>query len=252
MQGLGFYFIWILVPILFRVLTAQPSILVVAVLALLLSRWLPDPIAWIRVWSRLQKLQSILEINPADQDARFELAETLLTAKQPKRAWQIFSELLPKIQTSDELMLLSARIKIAQGRREEGISDLASLVKKNPKFKLGVPQLEMAKTEYLRGDWGACLDHLRLYVQLNSSDLEAYYLMAVTSVRLEQLEEAEKSAQEGRLTYHQIPDFLKRKSRLLYWGLLTRLYLFKIRRPEPIIIGALCMLLLLGVNLVTI
>src|SRR5262245_13078887 len=106
MDWRSYYLIWILGPLLLSIFGAHPSLLLIAVVALLCRRWLPDPYLFFKYSGRIRSLRADIASNPDNVVARRELAGIYLEKRRPRAAIALIDQALARDAGSAELLYL--------------------------------------------------------------------------------------------------------------------------------------------------
>lgn len=217
-----FYLFWLLVPTLFAVVSAHPSILLVAVIAFAARRWLPDPISYVRHAGRVRCLQQQVDINPANAVARAQLGEIWLAKRRPRRAIPMFEQALERDRTSAELQYLLGLARLRAGDAEAALPPLSEALAKEPKVRYGSAYLAIGEALAKLGRLDEAIDAFERFLKINTSSLEGYARLANARSRKKDEPGAADARKQAFETYRVLPAFQRRKQ--LGWWLRLKLF----------------------------
>jgi predicted Zn-dependent protease len=233
-------------------LTGSPILSLVALLALYwaLDRFtlqlLPSPVRlWAR-WRRAGHLQRLLETNPHDRRARYELADLWVARGRYADAVAV---LKPNLEAGDEdvatLYLLGVAY-LGAGQAAQGELLLNEAERLEPGYGLGAIDLARGRSRLARGeltgDKGA-LAALERFCRTRSGTVEGRVLLARALERAGNDGEAALAREAAWMNYRAAPGFQRRRERLWAW---------RARPSRPLAYAAaLGLALLLGTLLVS-
>jgi tetratricopeptide (TPR) repeat protein len=217
-----YYLFWLLVPTLFAVVMAHPEILVVAVVAMFARKWIPDPIAYLRHAGRVRRLQTQVDINPANATARTQLAEIWLAKRRPKRAVPQLEKALERDSDSAELRYLLGFAHVRAGNAEAALTPLSEALAKEPKVRYGSAYLAIGEALAKLGRLDEAIEAFERFVKINTSSLEGYARLADARSRKGDEPGARTARQQAFETYRVLPPFQRRKQ--LGWWLRLKLF----------------------------
>jgi predicted Zn-dependent protease len=209
----AFYALWILGPILIGLATRQPAMLAAVVLALVLSRWLPDPAVWLRSMRRKRTLEAAISLNPHNTTARRDLALILLDRKRPARALAVLRDAR---DPTPEIDFLLGCALLESGDAAAALPELDKSIARDPKLRYGDPHLMMGRAHQALGQLDLADTSLARFVAVNGSSVEGYVRLARVRKARGDTAGAAAATREARTTYRQLPAFHKRKQRGWY------------------------------------
>jgi len=216
---------WILWMLLAR-LTGSPllSLLALVVLYLVLDRFtlqlLPSPLRlWAR-WRRAGQLQRLLETNPHDRRARYELADLWVARGRHADAVRV---LKPNLEAGDEdaatLYLLGVAY-LGAGQAAQGELLLDEAERLEPGYGLGAIELARGRSRLARGaltgDAGA-LSALERFCRARPGSVEGRVLLARALERAGRSAEAAQARDLAWSDYRAAPRFQRRRERRWAW-----------------------------------
>ncbi|MBF5045126.1 hypothetical protein FGE12_22175 [Aggregicoccus sp. 17bor-14] len=181
---------------------------------------LPSPLrAWKR-WRREHSLQRLLEVNPHDRRARYELADLWLARGRAAAAVQV---LKPNLEAGDEdvatLYLLGAAY-LGAGQAAQGELLLDEAERLEPGYGLGAIDLARGRSRLRRGeltgDKGA-LAALERFCRTRQGSVEGRVLLAQALERTGRDGEAALARAQAWSDYRAAPTFQRRRERLWAW-----------------------------------
>lgn len=217
-----YYLFWFLIPTLLAVVSAHPSILVVAVVAFFARRWIPDPISYVRHAGRVRSLQSQVDINPANAVARAQLGEIWLAKRRPRRAIPMFEQALERDAGSAELKYLLGVARLRGGDAEGALTPLSEALAKEPKVRYGSAYLAIGDALATVGRLDEAIDAFERFLKINTSSLEGYAKLAAARSRKGDEPGARDARTQAFETYRVLPPFQRRKQ--LGWWLKLKLF----------------------------
>jgi len=171
----SYYLFWIVGPALIAAVSAHPAWLIVIVIGLVLRRWLPDPLLFLKHQGRVRSLQADIDANAHNATARRDLAKIWLEKHRPRRALPLLEQALARDPDSIELLYLSGLSHLLAGNHQKAVDALVSVVHRDPSFQYGEAYLRAADALIALGRWDDADDALERYVKINSSSLEGRY-----------------------------------------------------------------------------
>lgn len=231
--------------ILFLLLSWVTGSPLTAVLVLLLVWWLgdrftyrllPDPLRAFARFRHTAKLRALLEVNPHDRRARFELAERLLESGKPAEAAAV---LRPNVEAGDEDARTAFVMGAGLGRsgayeQAERALEVARL--EDPRFRAGEIDLELGRQRLSRGEMKGAKEALLRLLSERPGSVEGRYYLSKVLAGLGEVDEASKVRIEGWREYTLLPRFQRRHERFFAWRL----------RPGRPLLVALLVLFVLG------
>lgn len=216
-----YYLFWLIVPTLIAVVSAHPSILVVAVVAFFARRWIPDPISYLRHAGRVRSLQQQVDVNPANAVARAQLGEIWLAKRRPRRAIPMFEQALERDAGSAELKYLLGLARLRSGDAERALTPLSEALAKEPKVRYGSAYLAIGEALAKLGRFDEAIDAFERFLKINTSSLEGYVKLAAARERKKDEAGAREARKQALETYRVLPPFQRRKQ--LGWWLKLKL-----------------------------
>src|SRR5437879_1680534 len=124
MGWLSYCLIWMIAPTVLALVSAHPSLLVLALIALVARRWIPDPYLFFKHARRTHALRHQIEVNPDNATARRDLALIYLDKRRPLRAAPLLEEALRRDPDSAELHYLLGLSRVRGGKYEAALAPL--------------------------------------------------------------------------------------------------------------------------------
>jgi len=210
----SYWLVWFLAPTLLYAVTTQPLVLVVAVLGVALSRWLPDPIAWLRARKRRGALERAIALNGENVTARRDLATLHLEQRRPKRAVALLEPALQRAPDDAELRYLLGAALVAGRRASEAIPHLESALARDPRIRYGDAHLKLGDALRALGRLDDAAAAYERFVAINGSSIEGWTRLAQTRARRGDGAGAKKAFDEASSTFALLPGFQRRRQ----WG----------------------------------
>jgi tetratricopeptide (TPR) repeat protein len=180
-------------------------------------RVLPDPFRWVMRWRRRGRLRALLDVNPHDRRARFELAELLLDGGRPAEA---VSVLRPNIEAGDDDVHTAWLWGTALGRSgsfDDAEKALAVARAGDPRFRAGEIDLELGRLRLSRGDREGAARALTALLELRPGTVEGRYFLARALDGLGRTAEAEVRRDEAWREFKALPRFQRSRQRAWAW-----------------------------------
>jgi tetratricopeptide (TPR) repeat protein len=206
-----YYLFWLIVPTLFAIALAHPSILVVVVIAFVARRWIPDPISYVRHAGRVRSLQQQVDINPANAVARAQLGEIWLAKRRPRRAIPMFEHALERDRGSAELHYLLGLARLRSGDAEGALAPLSEALAKEPKVRYGSAYLAIGEALAKLGRLDEAIDAFERFIKINTSSLEGCARLAAARSKKGDEPGAADARKQAFDTYRVLPPFQRRK-----------------------------------------
>ncbi|HEX5754538.1 MAG TPA: tetratricopeptide repeat protein [Archangium sp.] len=235
--------------ILLSSLTGSPVLSALAVLALVIvaDRYtvgiLPSPLRAIGRWQRASKLQRLLQSNPHDRRARYELADLWVRRGKYAAAVEV---LKPNLEAGDDdvgtLFLLGvAYLGAGDAARGELLLDEAA--KQEPGYQMGAVDLERGRFRLARGDTKGAIESLQRLRDARQGTVEGRVLLAQALDKSGRDADAALMREEAWKEYVAAPGFQRRRERLWAW---------RARPSRPLAYGvALVVVLALGISVLS-
>ncbi len=182
-------------------------------------RVLPDPLRALERWRRTHQLRGILQVNPHDRRARFELAELLLETRRPREAAEV---LRPNVLAGDEDVRTAFAMGAALGRSgefEQAERALEVARREDPHFRLGEIELELGRQRVARKDFAAAKEALLRVVAERPGTVEGRYYLARALAGLGEAAAAQEVRRNAWREYRLLPRFHRRQERPFAWRL---------------------------------
>lgn len=222
MNRTSWYLFWFLIPTLLGLFSAHPELLIVAVVALVAQRWLPDPYLYFKHAARIRSLLSQIEANPHNAEAQRELVRIWLDKGQAAKAIPLVRAALARDPDSAELHFLHGVALLGAKRPEEAVAPLRAAIDREPRLRYGEANLRL-------GDAYAALQRheeagraYAAFLDINSSAVEGHVKLGRTLRALGDAAGAKQALDEARATWRQLPGFLRRQqwtwAARAYWG----------------------------------
>jgi len=182
-------------------------------------RLLPDlPGRFIR-WRRRGRLRALLEVNPHDRRARFELCELLLEAGHPAEA---VAALRPNVEAGDDDVHTAYLWGAGLGRSgsfDDAEKALGLARRLEPRFRAGELDLELGRQRLARGDGEGAVEALTRLLELRPGTVEGRWLLVRALERLGRTAEAAARREEGWREFKAMPRFQRARQRPYAWRL---------------------------------
>jgi tetratricopeptide (TPR) repeat protein len=182
-------------------------------------RLIPDPFRGLTRWRRRGQLRDLLQQNPHDRRARFELAGLLLEGGRPAEAVEA---LRPNIAAGDEDVHTAFLWGAALGRSgafDDGEKALAVARTLEPEFRAGEIDLELGRLRLARGDAAGAAEALARLVAVRPGTVEGRYHLARALDRLGRAAEARACRDQGWREFQALPRFQRAQQRGYAWRL---------------------------------
>ncbi|HUJ58208.1 MAG TPA: tetratricopeptide repeat protein [Kofleriaceae bacterium] len=200
---------------------SHPVVLVVALVALVGRRWLPDPIQIARYAGRVRSLRAQVELNPANAVARAQLAEIWLDKRRPRRAIPLLEQALVRDPESAELRYLLGIARLRAGDAQGALGPLGEALRRDAKLRYGSAYLAIGDALAAVGRRDEAIEAYRRFLRINTSSLEGYCKISAACERNRDDAGAKRWRGEALDTYRALPPFQRRKQ--LGWWLRAKL-----------------------------
>ncbi|ANS77094.1 hypothetical protein AWM70_04610 [Paenibacillus yonginensis] len=171
----------------------------------------------------ITKLRQQIAASPFDVSSKRELARLLIEQKRYREAMRLLDESLAYSEESAEFWADYGLASLGVGQLEEGEQRILKAFGLNERVQYGQPYLKLASA--FRNEAPAkALHYAEQFRGIQSSSIEAYYLLGRLYQGLERKEDAKSAYEEALLIYRQLPKYKKRQER----GFALRSYLKKI------------------------
>ena len=219
----SYYLFWLVVPAAVALVSAHPEVLVLAAIAFVARRWLPDPVLIVRYAARVRSLQQQVELNPANATARTQLAEIWLARHRPRRAIPLLAQALERDPSSAELLYLLGLARLRAGDAAGALEPLDAALARDPKVRYGSAHLARGTALAKLGRLDDAVAAYRSYLRINTSSVEGYCRLSAALERQHDLAGARRIRAEALDTYRVLPPFQRRRQ--LGWWLRAKLAL---------------------------
>jgi tetratricopeptide (TPR) repeat protein len=208
---------------LLSAITGRP---IASLLALVVFWWaadrftfgvLPDPLRALGRARRRARLEAMIQANPSDRRARFELAQLLVEARRPGRALEV---LRPNLEAGDDDVhtafvygvALARTGKLAEAERVLGIARAAE-----PGYRMGEVDLELGIVRLARGDADGAREALARLIEARPGTVQGRYHLARALEASGDAEGARRLRDEAWREYRAVPAFRRRADRPFAW-----------------------------------
>ena len=216
----SYYLFWMLIPGLLALVSRHPGALVVVVIALVLRRWLPDPVLFFRYLARVSSLRGQIAANPQNAAAKRELAMIFLRKRRPRQAVPLVEQALERDPESAELHFLLGVARLESGDPERALESFGETVRLEEKHAYGEAYLRAGDAFLALGKLEQATQALSRYLEINRSSIEGMVKRARVLRRAGDAAGAKRSLEEAVETWGQVPSFLRRRQ--LGWYLRAR------------------------------
>jgi len=216
---MGRYFQWLILT----ALTGSPvlSIVILVVFWFVFDRFtlglLPDPLRPLMRWRRSLQLERTLVANPHDRRARFELAELYNGQRRYKKAVEL---LKPNLEAGDDDAPTLFAFGVAcygAGHAEQGEVFMSEAAEQDPRFRLGLIDLERGRWRLRRGEAKGAKEALERFVETRKGTVEGRVLLARAVVMAGDDGKAALIREEAWKEYVSAPRFQRRVERFWAW-----------------------------------
>jgi tetratricopeptide (TPR) repeat protein len=205
------YWVYYLAVLIAYYAADRPEILVALLAFFALRRWIPDPVVFLRTWSRMRALRAQIEANPANAIARRDLARLYLERLRPGAARKLIDEALERDPESAELLFLRGLALQRSGEPGAAIDPLVRAVAIDRRVGFGEAYLVAgdALSELKRHD--EAIDAYERFLESNTSSVEGWTKLALAHHRAGEEREGKQALREARATWSQIPSYRRRR-----------------------------------------
>jgi tetratricopeptide (TPR) repeat protein len=180
-------------------------------------RLLPDPFRALARWRRRAALRRILDGNPSDRRARYELASSLLEAREPAEALLV---LRPNLEAGDDdvhTAFVFGAALARTGAHDQAERILAIARQAEPGYRLGEIDLELGRSRLARGDLAGAREALERLVEARPGTVQGRFLLAKALAGLGDAGGAGRLREEAWREYAAMPRFRRREERPFAW-----------------------------------
>lgn len=210
MMAWSYYLFWLIVPVAIAIVSAHPEVLVIAAVAFVARRWLPDPVLIVRSTARVRSLRQQVELNPANATARAQLAEIWLARHRARRAIPLLEQALERDPSSAELLYLLGLARLRAGDPARAVEALGDAIARDPKVRYGSAYLAQGAALAKLRRYDEAVAAYRSYVRINTSSVEGYCRLAAALEYAHDLPGARRARAEALDTYRVLPAFQRR------------------------------------------
>jgi hypothetical protein len=207
----SYYLFWIVGPALIAAVSAHPAWLIVIVIGLVLRRWLPDPLLFLKHQGRVRSLQADIDANASNATARRDLAKIWLEKHRPRRALPLLEQALARDPDSIELLYLSGVSHLLAGNHDKAVDALVTVVHRDPGFQYGEAYLRAADALIALGRWDDADDALERYVKINGSSLEGRCKRVRVCRARNDASGAARAREDLRAVWRGLPSYQRRR-----------------------------------------
>jgi tetratricopeptide (TPR) repeat protein len=202
--------LYYLIPFALSYAVSNPFVALLAVGALVFRRSLPDPVVWLGTITRVRRLETEIESNPANATARRDLARIYLDRGLASRALKLLGAALERFPDDAELLYLVGRAHAAKGNDEASLEFLVRCVDKNPALLYGEPYRVATEALLRLRRYEHAVDSADRFLGMNGSSLRAYRLLAEAQQKLGDARSAEATRTEAAKTWRALPGYKRR------------------------------------------
>jgi len=182
-------------------------------------RVLPDPLRLFRRWGRAASLRRALSSNPHDRRARLELANLLLDHGRPREAAELLE---PNVAAGDDDVHTTFAMGAAlarSGSHERAEQFLAAALARDPGFRMGEIDLEVARLWLRRRDAARAIEPLARFVAERPGTVEGRYWLARALASRGDASGAARVRDDAWREYTALPRFRRQRERPYAWRL---------------------------------
>jgi tetratricopeptide (TPR) repeat protein len=206
------YWIWYLLIAVVAWAFKLPALALVAVAVVLLRRWLPDPVVWIRTARLARELRARVEAYPGDVLARRDLARVQLRRLRAREATRLMEEAIAKGLRDPEAFHLLGLARLRSGDPAAALDPFVRAVEGNERLLMGEPYFAAAEALIAVGRMAEAEDALDRGLAVNGSRMDAYVLLGRVRARRGDREGARRAWTGAVDTWRELPDWLRWKS----------------------------------------
>ncbi len=209
-------------------LTGNPIVAIILVLVLyyVIDRryfgMLPSVVKPFRQQMRTSNLKRVLNANPHDMPAQYELAQLYIERRKFADALTLLEALPGSMQDTADVLYDTGLCYMALGRIEMGEQRVLDALRMDGRLRYGEPYLKLA-TAVAASHPKRAMEYLREFQTLNFSSCEGYYRMGELHKKFGNTSAAVQAWEQCIQTYRVLPKFRKRVER--HWVSLARIKL---------------------------
>jgi tetratricopeptide (TPR) repeat protein len=216
MNRASYYLFWLLAPTALAFVSRYPLVMLAVPVCLVASRWLPDPILYLRRAGRASSLRTMIHANPSDVTSRRQLALIYLEQRKARAALPLVDAALEREPDSAELLHVRGLCLAGARRWDDAVAAYIAALTIDPRFRYGEPFLKMAEALLELGRWKDADESLEHYLAINGSSVEAMYRRAQAKDKLGDAAGAVALKLEARKVYALLPSFQRRRQ-FVWW-----------------------------------
>jgi tetratricopeptide (TPR) repeat protein len=206
----SWWLVWILAPAIIAVVTSFPWIVGAALLAVVVRRYLPDPIHWFQTAGRIGKLQRSVEVNPENVTASRDLAMLHLERNSPAKAISLLETALLREPKSAELHFFLGCGRLAAGKAKEAIVSLDEAIKLDERVRYGDAFLRRGDAHRQLGALDDAIASYEKFTTINGSSLEGLVKLSRARASKGDKAGAKSALAEARKTFRTLPAFRRK------------------------------------------
>ncbi|MHB8873939.1 MAG: tetratricopeptide repeat protein [Myxococcaceae bacterium] len=178
---------------------------------------LPDPVRLVVRFMKVGKLRRLLEHNPHDRKARYDLAELLVGRRQHGAAVEVLRSNLEAGDDDAPTLFLMGLACLGAGHHEQGEKLFAHAEEAEPKFRHGAIDLERGRHRLARGDFKGAREALERFCAERTGTVEGRVLLARALEGAGDDASGALKRTEAWQEYRTAPRFQRRVERLWAW-----------------------------------
>lgn len=171
-------------------------------------------------YRRQANLKQLLNVNPHDMSARYELAGMYLEKGEYREAQALLESLSPSMKESADVQYDLGTCYLAHGNLRDGEDMIAKALEQNPRLRYGEPYVRLA-TAFVKTDPAKALTYAQQASEHNVSSCEAFYQLGQVYEALGNKADAREAYSECLRTYRALPKFRQRHERK--WAMRARM-----------------------------
>ena len=210
MDWVRYYALWFIAPLVLSTITRHPLVAVIAVVAFVGRRWLPDPFLFFKYSGRVSLLKHQIAANPHNVAAQRELALIYLEKRRPAKAVSLLAAAVADEPESPDLLYNHGLALLGAQRWQEALDRFLAAIARDARvgygdayLKAGVALVQLARQE----DAEDAFDHA---ARANGSSVEARFRLGAVRRARGEREKAKAAFMEARTTYAHLPAYQRR------------------------------------------
>jgi tetratricopeptide (TPR) repeat protein len=208
----SYYLFWFAAPVILSLVTAHPAIIVVALIAFVARRWLPDPFLFFKYGGRISRLRHEIAANPHNAAAQRELALIYIDKRRPAKAVPLLEAALRREPESADLLYHHGLALLGAKQWQNAADQFVAAVARDPRIAYGESYLRAGQALVHLGRLEDAEQGFEHAAAVNGSNVEARYRLGAVRAARGDSENAKTAFADARNTYHQLPAFQKRKT----------------------------------------